>query len=155
MKCPYCLSEDNKVIDKRESEEGISTRRRRECLKCKKRFTTYERVENIDIVVVKKDGTRQQFDRQKVKSGIVRACEKRPVNVEKIEQVVNEIEAKIFSSQSKEVNSKKIGELIMRKLKGLDKVAYIRFASVYREFADLESFEEELGKLLSKTRGVK
>ena len=120
--------------------------------KCGKRFTTYERVENLNLVVVKKDGTREAFDRQKIVKGMLRACEKTPVSADAVETAVNEIEAKILSSPEKEINSQMIGELVMRKLKRLDKVAYIRFASVYREFADLETFEAELSKLMSKRR---
>ena len=146
MKCPFCLSTDTKVLDKRDSGEGVSTRRRRECLnpKCEKRFTTYERIENLNIVVVKKDNSREAFNRDKIEKGMLKACEKRPVSLEAFEKAVDEIEAKILSSTQKEVNSELIGELVMRKLKRLDKVAYIRFASVYRDFADLKSFEEEL-----------
>jgi len=147
MKCPFCGNTQNKVIDKRETEDLEATRRRRECLKCRKRFTTYERIETTNFFVVKKDDRRENFSREKLKKGILRACEKRPVSMETIEQVVDSIEAELKSNKDKEVPGKKIGELVMRKLKKLDKVAYIRFASVYREFKDLSSFKEELSKL--------
>jgi transcriptional repressor NrdR len=150
MKCPYC-SFDTKVVDKRESEEN-ATRRRRECLKCKKRFTTYERVELSPLIVIKKDGRRERFSREKVKLGLLKACEKRPVPESDIEKVVNEIESKLKNMDKTEIESKVIGGLVMEKLKKLDKVAYIRFASVYREFTDLSSFEEELKKLAKSRR---
>ncbi len=150
MKCPYCNNEETKVVDKRETESLSVTRRRRECLKCGKRFTTYEKVEELEIVIVKKDGRRERFDRHKLLTGLVKACEKRPVSMEKIEKVVEEIEADLRERGESEVPSKKIGEIVMRKLKSLDKVAYIRFASVYREFEDIERFEEELDKLQKK-----
>jgi len=150
MKCPYCSNEETKVVDKRETESLSVTRRRRECLKCGKRFTTYEKVEELEIVIVKKDGRRERFDRHKLLTGLVKACEKRPVIMEKIEKVVEEIEADLRERGESEVPSKKIGEIVMRKLKSLDKVAYIRFASVYREFEDIERFEEELDKLQKK-----
>ena len=150
MKCPYCLSEEHKVIDKRESEEGFSTRRRRECLKCNKRFTTYERVEEADIIVVKKDGRRERFGRKKLIDGILKACEKRDISLDKVEKLVDEVESDLRKRDSVEVESKVIGELVMKKLKSLDKVAYIRFASVYREFEDIDRFEEELEKLQKK-----
>ena len=149
MRCPYCGHEELKVIDKRESDEK-SIRRRRECLKCGKRFTTYERIESADLIVVKKDGRRERFDRNKLKTGILKACEKRPITNETIEKMVDEIESELRNEDSVEVPSKKIGELVMKKLRRIDKVAYIRFASVYREFADLESFENELKKLTRK-----
>lgn len=147
MKCPYCSHKETKVLDKREPEDLSVTRRRRECLKCKKRFTTYERTEEFELVIEKKDGKRERFDRHKLLTGIIKACEKRPVSMEKIEKVAEEIESDLREKGEKEVLSKKIGEMVMRKLRSLDKVAYIRFASVYREFDDLERFEEELGKL--------
>lgn len=147
MRCPYCGSEDLKVLDKRTSDEK-SIWRRRECLKCGKRFTTYERVGSVDLIVIKKDGKRRErFDRSKLKSGILKACEKRPVTNEAIEKIVDEIEAELRGEDSIEIPSRKIGELVMKKLKKLDKVAYIRFASVYREFEDIESFQNELKKL--------
>jgi len=139
------------VVDKRESSPGI-TRRRRECQKCKKRFTTYEKVEILDLSIIKKDGTREAFDREKLEKGIRRACEKRPIEQEKIDKIVSEIEAELLNKKAKEVSSREIGELVMKKLKKLDKVAYIRFASVYREFEDINSFEEELDKLKKRMK---
>ncbi|MBI1934811.1 transcriptional repressor NrdR [Candidatus Woesearchaeota archaeon] len=150
MKCPYCNYDETQVIDTRETENLEATRRRRECLKCNKRFTTYERVEEADIVVVKKDGRRERFQRQKVLNGVLEACEKRQIALEKIEKLVDDVESDLRKRDSVEVESKIIGELLMKKLKSLDKVAYIRFASVYREFEDVEKFEEELEKLIKK-----
>jgi len=141
MLCPYCSNDETKVTDKRDSQN--ETRRRRECLKCSKRFTTYERIEPVEIFVIKKDGRREPFSREKMKSGIIRACEKRPVNQEQIDAAVNYLEEKL-KQQGNEVKSRFIGELIMRKLKQMDKVAYIRFASVYREFKDVSDFKKEL-----------
>ncbi len=137
-------------MDKRETEELVATRRRRECLKCNKRFTTYERIEEADIIVVKKDGSRQRFDRQKLINGMLKACEKRPINMDKIESLVDSAESDLRKRDTVEVDSKIIGKLMMKKLKSLDKVAYVRFASVYLEFEDLERFEEELDKLQKK-----
>ena len=145
MLCSYCLKGETKVLDSRDSADGV--RRRRECLECKRRFTTYERSEIIDLVVVKKDGTRQAFDRQKIMKGIMRACEKRPVKTISIERLVDEIELELRNNDNIEVESTDIGELIMSKLKQLDKIAYIRFASVYREFTDVAHFKKELSKL--------
>ena len=150
MKCPYCSNEETQVIDTRETENLEATRRRRECLKCQKRFTTYERVEEADIIVVKKDGKRERFLRKKLFDGIMKACEKRQIPIEKVEKLVDDIESDLRKRDSVEVESKAIGELTMRKMKSLDKIAYIRFASVYREFEDLERFEEELEKLTKK-----
>ena len=150
MKCPYCNYEETQVIDTRDTENLESTRRRRECMKCGKRFTTYERVEEADIIIVKKDGRRERFQRQKVLNGIIEACEKRSIPLEKIEKLVDEVESDLRKRDSVEVESKIVGELVMKKLKGLDKVAYIRFASVYREFEDLDRFTEELEKLQKK-----
>ena len=150
MKCPYCSNEETQVIDTRETENLEATRRRRECLKCQKRFTTYERVEEADIIVVKKDGKRERFQRKKLFDGIMKACEKRQIPIEKVEKLVDDIESDLRKRDSVEVDSKAIGELTMRKMKSLDKIAYIRFASVYREFEDLERFEEELEKLTKK-----
>lgn len=150
MKCPYCGYEETQVIDTRETENLETTRRRRECLKCNKRFTTYERVEEAEIIVVKKDGKRERFERQKLLNGILKACEKRPISLDKIEKLVDEVESDLRKRDSVEVESKVIGEIAMKKLKTLDKVAYIRFASVYREFEDLDRFEEELEKLQKK-----
>jgi len=152
MKCPFCQSPDNKVVDKRESEDLATTRRRRECLKCKKRFTTFEKVEDIGLIIFKKDGRREKFNREKLIIGITKACEKRPVSPEKIEKVVDEIEAELRLKETKEIPSKIVGETVIKKIRSLDKVAYIRFASVYREFEDLETFEEELKKLIRKRR---
>ena len=148
MNCPYCSNEEHRVIDKREANEA--TRRRRECVRCKKRFTTYERIEPFDLVIVKKDGRREPFNREKLRAGLMKACEKRPIPQEKIDRAADEIEADLRNEEKKEVPSTHVGELVMRTLKKLDKVAYIRFASVYREFADLESFEKELKKLIKK-----
>jgi transcriptional repressor NrdR len=150
MKCPYCSYEETQVIDSRDTENLEATRRRRECSKCKKRFTTYERLEEADIVVVKKDGKRERFERQKVINGILKACEKRPITLEKVETLVDEVESDLRKRDSVEVDSKTIGKMVMRQLKNLDKVAYIRFASVYLEFEDLTRFEEELDKLQKK-----
>ncbi|MEK6946513.1 MAG: transcriptional regulator NrdR [Nanoarchaeota archaeon] len=150
MKCPYCNFEETQVIDTRETENLETTRRRRECMKCNKRFTTYERVEEADIIVVKKNGKRERFQRQKVLNGIIEACEKREIPLEKIDKIVDEVESDLRKRDSVEVESKVIGEIVMKKLKNLDKVAYIRFASVYREFGDLDRFTEELEKLQKK-----
>lgn len=150
MRCPYCNFEETQVIDTRETENLETTRRRRECMKCNKRFTTYERVEEADIIVVKKDGRRERFQRQKVLNGIIEACEKRSIPLEKIDKLVDEVESDLRKRDSVEVESKVIGEIVMKKLKNLDKVAYIRFASVYREYEDLDRFAEELEKLQKK-----
>ncbi len=150
MKCPYCHHEETKVIDKRETEESLATRRRRECLSCEKRFTTYERIET-DLIVIKKDNRREKFSREKIKSGILKAIEKRPISIEQVDQIIDNIEATLKSKNSSEISSSLIGELVMKKLKLLDKVAYIRFASVYREFEDPSSFLEEI-KILTKKR---
>lgn len=146
MICPYCNS-DTKVIDKRETPDQKATRRRRECLKCHKRFTTYERIERTDLFVIKKDERREPFNREKLKSGIIKACEKRPISHETIEKVLNDIESVLRKKNKKEITSREIGEAVMKRLKKLDKVAYIRFASVYRAFEDLKSFEKELKSL--------
>lgn len=150
MKCPFCSCEDSKVVDSRHSEDGLSIRRRRECLNCTKRFTTYETVESLPIVVVKKDGRRQTFDRNKVLNGMVRACEKRPVPIAKIEAAVGEIEQIVQNSLEREVKSDYIGELVMERLKPMDEVSYVRFASVYRQFKDINSFMAELTKILNE-----
>jgi len=147
MKCPFCNS-DTKVTNKRDIEN--ETRRRRECLKCKKRFTTYEQMEVKNLRVIKKDGQRESFDREKIRKGLIKACEKRPVSIEKIDKVVQSIEAKLRSGNKKEIKAHKIGELVMRSLKKLDKVAYIRFASVYREFKDIDDFKKEIKQLKRK-----
>ena len=149
MRCPYCNFGETKVMETREAEDSDVTRRRRECLKCSKRFTTYERVEMLELRIVKKNGDIEGFNRSKVLRGMVRACEKRPIKIEKIEKIVDEIESELRKQESVEVPSKLIGELIMKKLNALDHVAYIRFASVYREFKDIKEFEKELKKLNS------
>jgi len=148
MKCPYCGFRDSKVIDSRPAEEGGSIRRRRECLECGKRFTTYETVECLPMVVVKKDGSRQSFDKRKVLGGMVRACEKRPVPFETLERITDEIEQTLQNSLEREISTTYIGELVMDKLRGVDEVAYVRFASVYRQFKDIDTFMKELNKLL-------
>lgn len=150
MKCPYCGFEESKVIDSRPADEGERIRRRRECLKCGKRFTTHEVIETVPIVVVKRDKSREVFDRAKLTAGILRACEKRPVSVQQIEKMVDSIEAKLQSSLDREVSSMTIGELTMEELKNVDEVAYVRFASVYRQFKDINTFMEELNKLLQE-----
>ncbi len=150
MKCPFCGFEESKVIDSRPTDEGEKIRRRRECIKCTKRFTTYEIIENVPIVVVKKDKTRQVFDRTKLIKGMLTACEKRPVSMEQIERAVSEIETTLQNSLDREVTSVHIGELVMDKLKGIDQVAYVRFASVYKQFKDVNAFMEELSNFLDK-----
>ena len=150
MKCPYCGSVKQKVVDKRESPDLSSTRRRRECLDCTKRFTTYERIEEVEIIVIKKDGSRLAFDRNKVLRGITRSCQKRPVTYEDIQKMVDRIEISVRKRDSVEIKSSQIGTLVMRELKKADKVSYIRFASVYKDFADLEEFEEEVTKLIRR-----
>ena len=149
MKCPYCGFIQDRVVDSRESKEADSIRRRRECEGCHKRFTTYERIDEIPYMVVKKDGRREKFDRQKVLSGLLHACEKRPVSAGKLEQIVDETEAYVVDSPERERSTSEIGELIMARLKEIDTVAYIRFASVYRDFKDVREFKEELEELLS------
>lgn len=148
MKCPYCNYGESKVIDSRPAEEGTTIRRRRECLSCQKRFTTYEIMERLPLVVIKKDGSRQIFDRVKLLNGMIRACDKRQVPMSKLDSLAIDIEQEIQNSLEREVSSQKIGELVMEKLKNVDEVAYVRFASVYREFKDLNTFMEELNKLL-------
>lgn len=150
MKCPFCRSDDTKVVDKRETEEAFATRRRRECLSCEKRFTTYERVESPVILVVKKDGSREQFDREKIRKGILFACQKRPVTMNQVDSIVQQIENSLRDIDGTEITARRIGELVMKYLKREDKVAYIRFASVYKEFADLDEFKTELAKLVKK-----
>ncbi len=149
MKCPYCSYEESKVIDSRPTDEGERIRRRRECLKCQKRFTTYEIIESLPIIVIKKDKSREVFNRDKLVSGMLRACEKRPVSINDIEKAIDEIEAMLQNSLDREVTSEHIGELVMDKLKMLDEVAYVRFASVYRQFKDISTFMDELNKLLT------
>ena len=150
MKCPFCGYEESKVIDSRPTDEGERIRRRRECLECGKRFTTYEMIESLPIIVIKKDGSRETFDRQKLLTGMLRACEKRPVSIETLDRAISDIETVIQNSLDREVNSDKIGEFVMDKLKDIDEVAYVRFASVYRQFKDINTFMDELNKLLSK-----
>ena len=147
MKCPVCGYTESKVIDSRPSEEGSSIRRRRECLSCQNRFTTYEKIETLPLLVVKKDKTRELFDKNKLLSGIIKACHKRPVTMEQMEEVASDIEAELQNSLSREISSQSIGVLVMDKLKSLDPVAYVRFASVYREFKDLDTFMRELEEL--------
>lgn len=148
MKCPYCEYLESKVIDSRPIDDGSSIRRRRECLKCEKRFTTYEQIESVPLVIIKKDGKRQVYNREKLLNGILRACEKTPVSFAQIENMVLEIESVLNNSLDREVTSTEIGELVMDKLKGINDIAYVRFASVYREFRDVKSFMEELASLI-------
>jgi len=148
MKCLFCGYFDSKVIDSRATEDNSAIRRRRECLQCGKRFTTYEKIETIPVVVLKKDGSRQPFDRNKILNGLMSACKKRQVSLSQMEAFVDEIEAKIYNSMEREMNSKQIGEMIMEKLKTFDQVAYVRFASVYKEFNDISTFVEEAGTLI-------
>ena len=150
MKCPFCEYEESKVIDSRPTDEGEAIRRRRECLKCGKRFTTYEKIENIPLMVIKKDGSRQMFDRQKLLNGIMRACEKRPVKTSDMEHIVTEIEAATQNLLEREISSQKIGEMVMERLPKIDEVAYVRFASVYRQFKDINTFVEEVNKILKR-----
>lgn len=149
MKCPFCGYTESKVIDSRPAEEGSTIRRRRECLECKKRFTTYEIIERMPLVVVKRDGSRQGFDKVKLINGMVRACEKRPVPLKKLEQIADEIELELQGNLDREINTVEIGEMVMDRLKNVDEVAYVRFASVYRSFKDVNTFMEELRKLIS------
>ncbi len=150
MKCPFCSGEDTRVIDSRPADDNNSIRRRRQCDACGKRFTTYEKVETIPLIVIKRDNTREEFKRSKIEGGIIRACHKRPVSAAQITDLTDEIENAIYSSEEKEIKSTDIGELVMRRLKDLDQVAYVRFASVYREFKDVNTFMEELKKILDK-----
>ena len=150
MKCPYCCCVESRVVDSRQSEDGSSIRRRRECENCKRRFTTYERVDMVPLIVVKKDQTRETFDVGKLRSGIVKACEKRPVSMDQMEAMVSEIEKQLSNRMEKEVDSTYIGELIMEQLKQVDEVAYVRFASVYRQFTDVNTFIKEIEKLIGK-----
>jgi transcriptional repressor NrdR len=152
MKCPYCGYKEDKVVDSRATQEEAAVRRRRECLKCGKRFTTYEYVEEVSLMVIKKDGRREPFDRKKILSGIMKACEKRPVSIEKMEDIVIFVERAVQKKSDREVSSTRIGELVMEKLKALDDVAYVRFASVYRQFKDVGQFIMELKDILSKEK---
>lgn len=152
MKCPYCGYGESKVIDSRPADENSSIRRRRECLSCGKRFTTYETVESLPMVVVKKDGSRQSFDRRKVLGGMIRACEKRPVPLAELEKIAEEIEQDLQNSMEREISTEAIGEKVMERLRDVDQVAYVRFASVYRQFKDIDTFMAELNKLLADNR---
>ena len=150
MRCPYCANPESKVVDSRPSDEGNSIRRRRECLVCHKRFTTYETVECLPLVVIKRDGSRQSFDKSKLLNGMIRACEKRPVPFQTLESIANEIEQTLQNQMDREVTSTRIGELVMERIKQVDEVAYVRFASVYRQFKDIGTFMAELSKLLEE-----
>ena len=153
MKCPFCGHEEDKVIDSREATDGAAIRRRRECLKCKRRYTTYERLEETPLLVVKRDGRREPFDRKKIIGGVLKACEKRPIPLERIEALVGELEREIAQEFDREVPAEEVGERVMRRLHELDEVAYVRFASVYRSFKDINQFMKELRELLSKKQG--
>lgn len=153
MRCPFCDNQETKVIDSRPTEDGHAIRRRRECERCSRRFTTYEKVEEVILMVVKKDGSREAFDRRKIMNGIIKACEKRPVTVAAIENMVDQIERGLNNMMEKEIDSSFIGELIMDQLKDVDQVAYVRFASVYRQFTDVNTFVAEIEKLLGKQKG--
>ena len=150
MKCPFCGCEESKVIDSRPTDEGERIRRRRECTSCQKRFTTYEIIESVPVIVVKKDKSREVFDRNKLFNGMLRACEKRPVGIAEMEKIVSDVESVLYNSMEKEITTKYIGELVMDALRELDKVSYVRYASVHREFKDIDSFYEEVTKLLKK-----
>ncbi len=150
MKCRYCLSTESKVVDSRPTEDGTAIRRRRECINCGRRFTTYEKIEEIPIMVIKKDGSREPFDGNKIRSGIVKACEKRPVSSVDIDKLVDDVEREVFNSLEQEIRSENIGEMVMQRLKDLDEVAYVRFASVYRQFKDINTFMAELKLLLKE-----
>lgn len=150
MKCPFCNAADTKVIDSRPTDDNSSIRRRRQCETCGKRFTTYEKLETLPLMVIKKDGTREAYSRDKILQGIIRSCHKRPVSAEMINDMINGIEAQIYSTEEREIQTSVIGELVMDKLKDVDQVAYVRFASVYREFKDVNTFMDEIGKLLKK-----
>ena len=156
MKCPYCNHPDTRVIDSRPAEDGSAIRRRRSCDECGKRFTTYEKVETIPLIIIKKDNNREQYNRSKIERGIIRACYKRPVSAEAIQKAVERIEIKIFNLEAKEVSSTDVGEIVMDELKELDEVAYVRFASVYREFKDVNTFMDEIKKtMLDRSKGDK
>ncbi len=152
MKCPFCDNDDTKVIDTRNMEDNAAIRRRRYCEKCGERFTTYERIDTIPLAVIKSDSTRETFDRDKILKGVMMSCNKRPISVEQMEQLVSEIENSIMNSMKREIESKEIGSMVMEKLKNLDEIAYVRFASVYRKFQDLDSFMDELAKLLKEKK---
>ena len=148
MKCPFCGEADSKVIDSRPAEDGSAIRRRRQCNICKKRFTTYEKVETIPLIVIKKDDNREPYDRQNIASGIIRSCHKRPISADQINRLVDEIETEIFNREEREISTEDIGEIVMNRLKNFDPVAYVRFASVYREFKDVNTFMDEIKKIL-------
>lgn len=150
MKCPFCGHENTRVIDSRPAEDNSSIRRRRVCDECDKRFTTYEKVETIPLIIIKKDNNRETYDRSKIEAGVLRACHKRPISAGQIERLVDDVETEVFKREEKEISSETIGEYVMEKLKGLDMVAYVRFASVYREFKDVNTFMDELKKVLDK-----
>ena len=150
MRCPFCGNEETKVMDSRPTEDGLAIRRRRECIECKKRFSTYERLETFPVMVIKKDDTREPYDRSKAEKGVLLACHKRPVSAEQITNLLDELENTLFTTGEKEIHSSKIGEIIMEKLQEMDAVAYVRFASVYREFKDVDTFAKEITKLLKK-----
>ena len=152
MKCPYCEFEETKVIDTRPTDEGQTIRRRRECINCGKRFTTYEKIENIQLIVVKKDKTREAFNRTKILNGIIKACEKRPVSLRDIEAITDSIERKLQNAMENEITTDQIGEMVMDELKNLDDVAYVRFASVYRQFKDIKTFMDELKKIMNNNK---
>jgi transcriptional repressor NrdR len=150
LKCPFCGHSESKVVDSRPTDEEAAIRRRRECEKCTKRFTTYEKIEEMPLIIVKKDGSREVYQRSKIMNGLLRACEKRPISVSQIEAIVDDIEKELYNSMEKEIDSKKIGEMLMNRLKKIDDVAYVRFASVYRQFKDINTFLEELNKLINE-----
>ncbi|MFO7296337.1 MAG: transcriptional regulator NrdR [Caldicoprobacter sp.] len=150
MKCPFCYQAESKVVDSRPTDEGFTIRRRRECTKCGKRFTTYEKIEQLPVFVVKKDGRRESFDRNKILKGLLKACEKRPISLKDLEELVQDVEKQVFNSLEQEVTSQQIGQMVMERLKKLDEVAYVRFASVYRQFKDINTFMEELNKLMKE-----
>lgn len=153
MKCPFCGFLEDKVIDSRESKEGDAIRRRRQCLQCEKRFTTYERIDEVPYMVVKKDGRREKFDRQKVLTGLIKACEKRPIGMGKLAELVDEVEGKLIEANEREITTTEVGELLIDRLREIDKIAYVRFASVYRDFQDVEAFLTELKDIIQKKRG--
>lgn len=154
MKCPYCSAQESKVVDSRPAEDRDSIRRRRECLNCGKRFTTYEVVESLPMIVIKKDGKRQTFDREKLLRGMIRACEKRPVRMEQLEQIADEVEQELANTLQREIHVQRIGELVMERLRTVDEVSYVRFASVYRSFKDINTFMDELNKLLRESEAA-
>lgn len=150
MRCPFCGWNESKVVDSRPADEYVVIRRRRECEKCSKRFTTYEKIEEIPLVIVKRDGRREVFQREKIVNGVLRACQKRPISIKEIEEIADSVEKELYNTMEKEIESKKIGEMVMSRLKKLDDVAYVRFASVYKQFKDINTFLEELNKLMNE-----